>query len=269
MRCGGETYKKIKKWKRKKNNNGPEQRGGMGRNKSQGRVLLLSPLSAASAVGNVMNIRRVQSQNPPCCCEKKSFHSEPWGCWEEPSAPTSCEKRGALRSRTSGISFQRKSVACALTTYLSYSRLIIKLWITSSFNNFFIHTTKGICPHLALILSIFAFNTEIRGWSVYPSPQRLAFKYCFKETFSYKFDFRRSCADCYIPPVFSLTIWNFILKDPLFLCRVNLCTCVKIDTPVSCSLYRSWHLMNIHLTVERELLRNELNFIWNIFHRKF
>lgn len=126
----------------KKNNNGPEQRGGMGRNASQGRVLLLSPLSAASAVDNVMDIRRVQSQNPPCCCEKKSFHSERWGCWEEPTAPTSCEKRGALRSRTSGISFQRKSVACALTTYLSYYRLIIKLWITSSFNKFYSHDLR-------------------------------------------------------------------------------------------------------------------------------
>lgn len=28
---------------------------------------------------NVMNIRRVQSENPRCCCEKKSFHSEL--CW--------------------------------------------------------------------------------------------------------------------------------------------------------------------------------------------
>lgn len=36
----------------------------------------------------VSNIRRVQSENPRCCCEKKSSRSEPGGCGEEPAAPT-------------------------------------------------------------------------------------------------------------------------------------------------------------------------------------
>lgn len=46
------------------------------------------------------------------------------------------------------------------------------------------------------------------------------------------------------------------------------CTCVKIDTPVSCSLYRSRHLMNINLTVQRESpetnwISFEILSIWN------
>ena len=61
---------------------------GRGGKKDQERVLLL--LSVVSVFFNVVNIRRVQSENPRCCCEKKSFPSELRGCWEEPAAPTGC-----------------------------------------------------------------------------------------------------------------------------------------------------------------------------------
>lgn len=53
--------------------------------------------SSRECVFNVMDIRCVQSENPRCCCEKKSFPSERCGRWEEPAAPTLLQLHGQVR----------------------------------------------------------------------------------------------------------------------------------------------------------------------------
>lgn len=60
----------------------------MGKVEEPGKMPSLLAAFSSKWARNVRNIRRVQSENPRCCCEKKSSHSELGGYWEEPTAPT-------------------------------------------------------------------------------------------------------------------------------------------------------------------------------------
>lgn len=91
--CATDKLSGIKIYKNKKkrgggSNNGPQRRDGMGKVEEAGKMPSLLAAFSSKWARNVRNIRRVQSENPRCCCEKKSSQSELGGCWEEPAAPT-------------------------------------------------------------------------------------------------------------------------------------------------------------------------------------
>ena len=146
----GTTYEEIFCIEIKERNGGLKLRGGTWRDTRPGKVSFCSRRVQSWVRFLVWWISGVCSpKNPRCCCEKKSFPSEPWGCWEEPAAPTGCRHRqaAALSDATSGLPFQsrvqRVPTPPANSTktfvfvlplkqraffFLSYTKLLVLIW---------------------------------------------------------------------------------------------------------------------------------------------